>query len=172
MENHPTPQAAEPTTTQIGAIGEAVVAFGLILASDGRLAPFKPVADDDGIDLLVFDKLTKRALPVQVKCRTGVDDDDAGTVQFDVRLKTFAPDGNGLVLAVLLDGLAVRTGWLLPVLDFDRIARRTATKLVMVASTKPDSRDRFSAFRHGSLESLASELIRRTSGQEPEPLAG
>jgi hypothetical protein len=41
------------TSTQTGAVGELTIAAGLIVASDGRLAPFKPVADDDGIDLLV-----------------------------------------------------------------------------------------------------------------------
>ena len=54
------------TSTQIGAIGESVVAVGLTLTSQGRLAPFKPFADDDGIDLLIYDKETKRALPIQV----------------------------------------------------------------------------------------------------------
>lgn len=44
------------TSTQIGAIGESVVAVGLTLTSQGRLAPFKPFADDDGIDLLIYDK--------------------------------------------------------------------------------------------------------------------
>ena len=44
------------TTTQIGAIGEDVVSRGLMIASNGRFSPFKPVADDDGIDLLIYDK--------------------------------------------------------------------------------------------------------------------
>ncbi|MEQ8282918.1 MAG: hypothetical protein RIC04_14270 [Parvibaculum sp.] len=55
------------TSTQIGAIGEAAVASALILGSGGRLAPFRPFADDDGVDLLVFDKVTRKAVPVQVK---------------------------------------------------------------------------------------------------------
>ena len=33
------------TTTQIGAIGEDIVASGLMIASHGRLSPFQPVAD-------------------------------------------------------------------------------------------------------------------------------
>jgi hypothetical protein len=59
------------TATQIGAIGEALVASQLLLASDGRLTPFQPIADDDGIDLLVFDKRTRCAASVQVKARIG-----------------------------------------------------------------------------------------------------
>ncbi|MCH8158120.1 MAG: hypothetical protein IID18_10300 [Nitrospinae bacterium] len=42
------------TTTQIGAIGEHIAASQLMLASQGRLSPFLPMADDDGIDLLIF----------------------------------------------------------------------------------------------------------------------
>ena len=40
---------ARITPTQIGAIGEQIVAVQLVLASDGRFSPFLPVADDDGI---------------------------------------------------------------------------------------------------------------------------
>ena len=60
------------TSTQIGAIGEDIVASGLMIASHGRLSPFQPVADDDGIDLLIYDKKTGKALPIQVKSRLSV----------------------------------------------------------------------------------------------------
>jgi len=66
--------AAGPTSTQIGAIGECLVAAGILEASQGRLSPFKPIADDDGMDLLLFDKQTRRAIPLQIKCRRGFDD--------------------------------------------------------------------------------------------------
>ena len=38
------------TQTQIGSIGEVTVAPQLMLLSNGRLSPFLPFADDDGID--------------------------------------------------------------------------------------------------------------------------
>jgi hypothetical protein len=46
------------TTTQRGTVAEHVVAIELMMGSEGRLAPFKPIADDDGLDLLVYDKVT------------------------------------------------------------------------------------------------------------------
>ena len=68
------------TSTQIGAIGEAIVAAELTLASGGRLAPFKPFADDDGIDLLIYDKVTKRALKIgQVELEDASAEDHTAT---------------------------------------------------------------------------------------------
>ena len=62
--------ASKPMTdTQIGTIGEMTVASQLMLASGGRFSPFLPFADDDGIDLIIYDKVTGISLPVQVKAR-------------------------------------------------------------------------------------------------------
>ena len=79
------------TTTQIGAIGEHIAASQLMLASQGRLSPFLPMADDDGIDLLIFDKVTRSTLPIQIKSRTGIDQTTGRPVQFAVSLNTRAP---------------------------------------------------------------------------------
>ena len=53
----------EVTATQKGAIGESIVAIQLIVESGGRLSPFEPLADDDGIDLLIYDKQTGYSAP-------------------------------------------------------------------------------------------------------------
>ena len=55
------------TATQKGAIGESIVAIQLILESGGRLSPFEPLADDDGIDLLIYDKETGTLCPSSSK---------------------------------------------------------------------------------------------------------
>lgn len=157
MEMGLEPPISKLTSTQIGAIGEAVVAAGLMHASGGRISPFKPFADDDGTDLLLFDKLTKRAIPLQVKCRTGLD--KGGTVQFDVRLKTFAREGSGFIMAALLDGTTVRTSWLIPARKLERVARSNSIKLSIVASPAPNSNDKFRAYRHASLAAVARELL-------------
>jgi len=149
------------TSTQIGAIGEAAIAAGLMLESVGRLAPFRPLADDDGIDLLLFDKETKDAIPLQIKCRRKVDNDSAETVQFDVRCSKMPP--SGFVLAALLDGVSVRTVWLVPVDKFKTLALQKADKFVMVACAKHDSEDRYRVFRHDGLASAARAIL----GQVP-----
>ncbi len=86
--------------TQIGAIGENLLVNSVMKASNGRLSPFKPVADDDGIDVLFFDKETGKSVAIQLKCRRST---DAGgnTAQFDVREATFKPTRNAYLVAAL-----------------------------------------------------------------------
>lgn len=151
------------TSTQIGAIGESVVAVGLILASQGRLAPFKPFADDDGIDLLIYDKETKRVLPIQVKSRTKFDNDKAQTVQFDVQTSTFTDEGGSHLLAVLLDGADLSCCWLIPMRDLQAAARVGKNKLTIVPSAKPTSKDRYTRYRRQSFEDIANDLIQTLS---------
>src|SRR6266403_530110 len=147
------------TTTQIGAVGESVVAVGLMLASGGRLSPFKPIADDDGTDLLVVDKATRRIIPIQVKSRTKVDDARAETVQFDVRLKTFARDGAGYILAVLLDDGNLKTAWLIPSRQLPEVTRETEEKLIIVASAKSTANDKCRPYRYDDFRSIVRAIL-------------
>jgi len=159
MKAAPAEKAFNLTSTQRGAIGEAVVASGLMLASGGRLSPYRPVADDDGVDLLLVDKLSRSIVQLQVKCRTKVDDAKAGTVQFDVQLGTFAEGAKGYVLLIMLDGAALRKAWLVPLSELRAVARSASDKLVIVASTKEQSKDRFRRFRHDSFDSIARAIL-------------
>ena len=147
------------STTQLGAIGEALVATQLILSSQGQLAPFTPFADDDGIDLLVYDKFSKRSQPLQIKSRSKVDDPDAQTVQFDVRISTYSEEGNGHLIAVLMHGMSIECAWLIPMSELKQVARKAPGKFVVVASAKPSSNDRYSQFRHFDFDDLADALI-------------
>ena len=149
------------TSTQIGAMGECLAAAGILEGSAGRLSPFKPVADDDGMDLLLFDKLTRKAIPVQIKTRRSYDDPKAWTVQFDVRLKTFAREGEGYVLCIKLDGVSIDTLWLIPAADFAQLAKASSTHLIVVPSAKATSRDRLTPYRLKDFGEVAARLIAR-----------
>lgn len=142
--------------TQIGCIGEKLVSAHLLIASDGRLSPFRPVADDDGVDLLVLDKLTRRSIPLQVKTRTRID--AGGTVQFDIRKQTFIPAPDAFMLAVFLDliGGVVACSWLVPMTDLERIAQPGS--LTIVPSPKETSRDRYSPYRCHSMGEVCRRL--------------
>lgn len=153
------PKEFSLTSTQRGAIGESVVAAGLMLASGGQLSPYKPIADDDGIDLLLVDKLSRAIVQLQVKCRTKVDDPRAETVQFDVQTGTFAEGAKGYVLAILLDGATFRKGWLIPLARLRSVARTAAEKLVIVASAKEGTKDRFQPYRHDDFGGLARAIL-------------
>ena len=156
-------EADHLTTTQIGAIGESIVAVGLTLASQGRLAPFKPFADDDGIDLLIYDKVTKRALPLQVKSRTKVDDRKARTVQFDVRRSTYTDQGGSHLFAVLLDGANLVCSWMVPMSELTTSARAGRHKFSIVPSAKRTSKDRYTSYRRYSYEEVVDDLIKAFS---------
>ncbi|MGE0409485.1 MAG: hypothetical protein AB7P23_09530 [Amphiplicatus sp.] len=143
-------EAAEPpefrlSTTQQGAIAESIVAIELMTGSNGRLAPFKPLADDDGIDLLVYDKATSRATPLQVKARFGVD--IGGTVEFNVRKSTWRADPAARLLCVLMDGRRIAAAWLVPMNELERVARLKGDKFVLTPSPKETSRDRYAAYQ-------------------------
>ena len=146
-------------TTQVGAIGECLTAAGILEGSAGRLSPFKPIADDDGMDLLVFDKLTRKAIPLQIKSRRTYDDTKAQTVQFDVRLKTFAWEGEGYLLCIKLDGAAIDTLWLIPAMDLFGVAKRSSTHLIVVPSAKPTSKDRLTPYRVKAFSEIAARII-------------
>ena len=154
------PLAARMTQTQIGTIGEVTVAAQLMLASDGRLSPFLPFADDDGIDLIVYDKVTGTSLPVQVKARTSATLGKSDTIVFDVRRKTFSDHAGSFLLAILLDmtgGLILRA-WLIPMSELNAVARVKAEKLSITPSAKYASRDRYAPYRCRNMAEVARRL--------------
>ena len=152
------------TSTQVGAIGECLVAAWILEASGGWLSFFKTIADDDGMDLLLFDKVTRRAIPLQIKTRRAFDDERAQTVQFDVRLKTYAAEGEGYILYVKLDGVGIGTLWLVPTKDLPSVARRSSKDFTIVPSAKPTSKDRLSPYRTTSMQDVAARIIAAPTG--------
>ena len=147
------------TSSGIGECAELAVTGGLMLASRGRLAPFRPVIDDAGIDLLLYNRLTGNTVPLQIKSRTGLDGQAAQTVQFDVRQSTFRPDTGGYLLAILMRSWEIDTMWLVPMARLRGIARSRSDKLVMVASANPASGDRFSPYRCRKMTEVVERLM-------------
>jgi hypothetical protein len=111
------------------------------------------------MDLLLFDKLTRKAVPLQIKSRRSWDNAKAQTVQFDLRLKTFASEGEGYVLCIKLDRIGIDTLWLVPAAEFGRLARKSPTHLIVVPSTKPSSKDRLSPYRGKDFGEVAARII-------------
>src|SRR6266568_8978480 len=110
-----------PSSTQVGAVAENLVANALIVASKGALAPFAPVADDEGIDLLAYHKPTGRVVPLQVKARTLTlkrpgTQKRGNLVHFEIRKVVLARNRRTYLLAVLLDEGAthIEASWLMP----------------------------------------------------------
>ena len=124
------------TPTQIGAVGVSIVAARLIASSEGRLCPFLPVADDGGVDLLIFDKETRHAVPVQVKTRMVTLTRYPNCVYFQVRKKTLSQTPGTVVVAMLFDWAEQRPRWmwLLPGDVLGRGARSSGANYVLLPS--------------------------------------
>jgi len=149
------------TSTQIGAIGENLIAANLIIASKGRFSPFAPVADDTGIDMLVYDKNTGSVHPLQIKCRTKTLNRNPKTVHFEVRWATFKGKRGGYLLAALLDdaALEIRWMWLIPMDELTKVARRGSSKLVIRPSIDLKSKDRYKPYRCAGMREVVKRLI-------------
>jgi hypothetical protein len=160
------------TSTQIGAISANLVANALMVHSRGRLSPFTPVADDDGVDLLVFDKRTGRSLPVQVKSRAVTlkkrgRQERGNLVHFEVRAATYHGERKAYVIFVLLaESLnEIEYAWVIPLHEVrskgksrrGAIPRRA--KYVLRASRSPKSKDRFREFRCDDLKSMVQRVL-------------
>jgi len=150
------------TSTQKGSITEYAVATALMLGSGGRLSAFAPLADDHGIDLIVFDKRTGAMLPVQVKSWAGAPS-PAGRVQFDVQKKTFAGDTESALIAVLFDAAeaSISMSWLMSMSEVPGNSVSQKAKYALSPSVRPGSADRYRRFRHDDLGSLIAAVIAR-----------
>jgi len=150
------------TSTQKGAIGEAIVGAQLMLASDGRLSPFRSIADDDGTDLLVVDKLTGQLSMIQIKCRFRPQAAGTRYEQFDVRMKTFRDVAHNWLLAALIDPNdgALWCSWLIPASSLASVAMAKSDKLVITPSPLENSADRYVPWRASTVTALTDRLLR------------
>ena len=163
---------ATPSSTQLGAIAENLVANTLMIESGGRLSPFRPEADDDGIDLLIYDKDTGKALPAQVKSRTVAlkkrgSQQRGNVVHFEFRRATFKADRYAAAILVLTSDNGHRLGcaWVIPMSALAAVARGATLKYVIRASKAPGSQDRFTQYRcqtTSQLHERVAELVAAT----------
>ncbi|MDQ0140960.1 hypothetical protein [Cupriavidus necator] len=126
------------SSTQIGAIGENLLVNAVMKASDGRLSPFQPLADGDGIDVLFFDKEVGNAVAIQLKCRT-VTLYKAGTkergnlVHFELKKTTFNQARRAYLVAALCDEALTgfEVTWFIPMSHIPLLARDSSEKWVI-----------------------------------------
>lgn len=137
-----------------------------MVESGGRLSPFTPQADDDGIDLLIYDKDSGRALPAQVKSRTVTlkkkgTEERGDVVHFEVRHATFRAERYAAAILVLTakSGYEVDTAWVVPMASLPGIARRGETKFVVRASRSAKSKDRCTPYRCASPAELYDRIL-------------
>ena len=160
-EPMPTPSSTPKLSpTQIGAIGENLLVNSVMKASNGRLSPFKPVADDDGIDVLFFDKKTGKSVAIQLKCRTKTDS-GGNTAQFDVRRATFSEIRSTYLVAALFneDMTAFICAWFMSMTELKTVGKEKADKYVITPSKAENSADRYKDFRCANADELVQHII-------------
>ena len=146
--------------THIGIIGENLLVHAVMKASGGRLSPFKPVADDDGLDVLFFDKETGNAVAIQLKCRTKTDS-GGNTAQFDVLEATYKEERRAFVVAALLNEKMTEfvCTWFISMEDVKSVGNKKTTKYVLKPSKADRSADKYRAFRCEDADELAKRII-------------
>lgn len=132
-----------------------------MLASYGRLSPFRPLADDDGTDLLVADKLSGGVVHVQVKARYLSEADAPGYVQFDVRRATFRIRLDSFLLAAIIDPAngALWRAWLIPTAELPGVSIVKPDKYAITPNPSLISRDRYASFRCENMQTLVGRLL-------------
>lgn len=156
---------AQLTSTQKGKVTEQMVASALLIASEGRLAPFVPLADDHGLDLIVLDKETRRSVAIQVK--SAIANAARETVQFDVRKATHSATDGEYLLLVHFDPvrMVLAAFWLIPTASMATVATEQPDKFALRPSIKPDARDRCRQYRHDDAHALVAALLAALSNE-------
>lgn len=156
----------ELSSTQVGAIAENLVANELMIESDGRLSPFQPIADDDGLDVLIYDKVTGRAVPIQIKARTKTLKKKGSTergniVHFEVKKSTHRDDRHALLLCVLLsqDLRSTERAWLMPLHELSKLCTVKENTYRIRANKLLTSKDKFQKYRCINIAEISRLLI-------------
>lgn len=154
------------SSTQVGVIGENLLVNAVMKASDGRLSPFRPIADDDGLDVLFFDKETGNSVAIQLKCRTVTTrkrgSDERGKVAyFQVRKVTLNEARRAYLLAALVNPQLTEfvATWFIPMEELLHIGRDASDKWVIQPSKAEGSADRYTRYRCLTSDELAQNIF-------------
>ncbi len=158
----------ELTSTQIGSIAENLIANEIMNETSGQLSPFQPLADDSGIDLLIYDKETGKSLPLQIKARTDTlykrgKNERGNTVHFEIRSVTLKNKKSAYFLAILLskDLRMTERAWLIPMKDIKGLLnkRTNLAKYIMRANKNLTSQDKFRPYQCKTIENVCRRIL-------------
>ena len=152
------------TTTQIGTIAENLVMNQIIIHSTGRLSPFIPIADDDGIDLVIYDKITGFAIPIQVKSRTNTlykrgTKERGNLVAFSVRKKKLNTERDMMLLCVLLSKnlLSIEVTWKFKIKKNGKDAKKNGFSIT--ANKQEKTKDKYKKNQYQNFNDVVNKLV-------------
>lgn len=144
------------TSIQKGRVAELLVAYALLVASNGRLSPFVPFVDDHGVDLIMLDKFTRRSLALQVKSAIA-------SPQFDVRKATYNGEAGDYLLLLRFDParLALTASWLIPMAAVPEVATAQSEKFAL----RPGLKAGPAPYRYDDAHGLAAAVQQAMEGR-------
>ncbi len=117
--------SANISTKQKGDIAEARIAELITLYGDTTLSCYKPISDDEGIDLIVKEKGSLRTMYIQIKSRFGDNPDDIFTAT--AKAGTLADNYSMAIVFCFFDteeGDVWDFVWFVPAPDFIKMANK------------------------------------------------
>lgn len=162
---------ASENAGRVGKAVEHLVAASCILATDTLLNVSTAFVDDEGVDLVFHRRGGTATLAVQVKSRsTDTTVAKRGSFIANVRQETFRARPGLWMLFVVVDRptATLQTTWFVRSDDFARLARPAGAhrRLRITASTKPDSVDKWRAYRMPFPDLPARILARLEEAEE------
>jgi hypothetical protein len=150
------------SASQKGRIIEQLVGTTLMLQSNGDLRVSLPIVDDEGVDLVVGNRLNDKTLLLQIKGRFSL----SGRNRYiaNVRRVVCKPNPNMFLLFVYYAKTAARLHdvcWLVPTLEFCQLLGKTnpARPVYVFDSSFEAKKDMWAPF-HVSLKDLAAEILK------------
>ncbi len=147
--------------SQKGRIIEQLVGAMLILQSDGTLRVSLPLVDDEGVDLIVGNRLTDKTLLLQIKSRFALS--GRGRYRTNVRRATCRPNSRKFLLFVYYDKSQASLGdtcWLVPASEFCKLlSNQRKTRDVYVFDSGFTSGDMWTRFRL-SVKDVATTMLK------------
>ncbi len=158
-------------SSQLGRAGELALSLYTLVTSAGRVELFSPLVDDDHVDLVAGLRGALPALGIQVKATDHLDRNGLVEARAAYPKGQVREDAAFLYAVLLLESVSIRTAWLVPSADFNRLTYRepggAAEALEFRAS--PERSDRFSEFRVPPLQ-LGTALMDHLSRAKSPPI--
>ncbi len=148
--------------SQLGRAGELALALYALVTSNGQVELYQPVVDDDHVDLVGAIRGGLPKIGIQVKTADALDKHGQVEARASFPLENIRDDVAFVYAVLLLDSVRIRTAWLIPSPDFNRLAYRhaDASRVDLEFRAYPERPDGFSTFRIDPLQ-LGPALISR-----------
>lgn len=140
--------------TQMGRVGELALSLYAMVSSDGALELFTPISDDDHVDVTVGRRGAIPSIAIQVKAAPKPDPHGQVEANASFSAGRIREHPAFLYAVLLMDAAAIKTAWITPSHDFNRLAYKIVKNGTEVLEFRayPDREDKWSRFQVAAME--------------------